>query len=70
MQVEESDLIKIHDALQQCVRFLQQRDAMNATMHLAQVVRFSPLTSTAEAELNRLKKILESGKFWSHSKNG
>ena len=57
IEVELSDLQKLHDSLVQAHRFFLNRDGMNAAVHLGQV-RYSPLTSSVEASLERLNMIL------------
>ena len=59
IQIESSDLLKIRDALRNAYDFFQLRDRMNAQVHLAQNVHFSPLTSIVGAEWNRCVEILE-----------
>lgn len=59
--VARSDLEKVHDALVAAVRFHEFRDRMNAALHHAAEVRFSPLTSTLAAERDRVQVILEEG---------
>ena len=56
--VSISALEKIHDALELNVTFHKRRDEMNATVHQAAQVRYSPITTTTEAELERVKAIL------------
>lgn len=58
--VHVSDLEKIHDVLLAAVHFHQHRDEMNGAVHLAQQVRYSPLTSQLQAELDRVKGLIES----------
>ena len=53
--VAVSDLYKIHDALHGAVEFHKHRDIMNAAVHKATDIRYSPLTSTLMAELDRLR---------------
>lgn len=56
--VTRSDLEKIADALVAAHRFFLNRDTMNASVHLAEQVRYSPLTSKIEAEVERISEIL------------
>lgn len=56
--VARSDLEKIYDALSQATDFFKSRDAMNASVHMAPTVRYSPLTSSCEAEKERLQQLL------------
>lgn len=58
IEVERSDLEKVQDALVAAHRFFVNRDTMNASVHLAENVRYSPLTSQVEAETERLTEIL------------
>lgn len=57
--VPVSDLEKIMDAVSASYDFLSTRDNMNAILHLAGIVRFSPLTTKVSAELERLSKIMD-----------
>lgn len=57
VQVELSDLQKIEDALSEAYTHHYHRDRMNATLHLAKEVRFSPLTSMLSSELDRVRAI-------------
>lgn len=59
IEVEESDLLKVRDALDGAGRFLVSRDEMNAAVHNSTNVRYSPLTSTVVAERERLDAMLE-----------
>ncbi len=56
--VDVTDLEKIYDALASSLIFFKRRDEMNAEVHLAREVRYSPLTATVEAELERLGTII------------
>ena len=58
MNIEQSDALKISDALQAASAFLEARDRMNAQVHLAREVRFSPLTSEVVAARDRLGLLL------------
>lgn len=53
--VDQSDLEKIGDVLLAAVRFHERRDEMNGAVHLAQQIRYSPLTVQLQAELDRVK---------------
>ncbi len=55
----ESDLMKIYDALLANVIFNKRRDEMNAQIHLAKDVRYSPITSETIAAKERLDEILD-----------
>ena len=56
--IQVSDLQKILDALESTKSFLELRDEMNARMHLAPNIRYSPLTSAVEAAHERLRTLL------------
>lgn len=55
---DKQDLIKIKDIMERLVTFHKKRDEMNAELHLAKEVRYSPLTIQAMAELDRLTNLL------------
>jgi hypothetical protein len=57
VEVDSSDLLKIHDALGHARKFFVRRDEMNAAVHLGQP-RYSPITSEVEAASDRLLDIL------------
>jgi hypothetical protein len=57
--IQRSDLEKIRDALAAAARHHISRDESNAALHLAPVTRYSPLTSTLEAEHERAERLLE-----------
>lgn len=57
-EVEHSDLEKLADALRNATKFLRARDEMNAVVHLAEHVRYSPLTSEVEAAYERCRGII------------
>lgn len=59
MQLHVSDLEKIHDALAAAYRHNKARDEMNASQHLAGAVRWSPLTTVLEFEMNRCATLIE-----------
>jgi len=44
IEVDRSDLLKIHDALISSERFFKKRDEMNSEIHLGEV-RYSPINS-------------------------
>jgi hypothetical protein len=52
-------MAKIRDALAAAERFFLSRDRSNAAVHLASSVRFSPLTTTVQAERERADRIME-----------
>jgi hypothetical protein len=56
--VDTSDLEKVLDALTAARDMQVSRDTMNAAVHLSETVRFSPLTSRLDAEVERLRSIL------------
>lgn len=58
-EIDLVDLLKIKDALQECVKHFRLRDEMNSTIHLAKEVRYSPITTGAEAALVRLEGYLK-----------
>jgi len=58
VEIEKSDALKIYDALQSADVFFRRRDEMNASIHLAFPVRYSPITSKVAAGLDRLFSIL------------
>lgn len=59
MNVQRSDLEKILDTLVAAERFFKRRDEMNAEVHLARDVRYSPLTSATAAQCDRVRTMLE-----------
>ena len=54
----ESDLEKLHDILVKACQHHIARDEMNAMLHLADNVRFSPLTSELISARDRVDAIL------------
>lgn len=56
--IDKSDLLKILDALKANENFHRHRDLMNASIHLANETRFSPITSETIAARERLEKLL------------
>ncbi len=59
MEVSQADLEKLLDVLRANELFHRRRDEMNGSVHLAQVVRWSPLTSETMAAVERLARILK-----------
>lgn len=60
IRVERSELEKILDALTAARDFFVARDTMNGAVNLAAHVRWSPLTSTCDAEVQRLSILISS----------
>ena len=58
VDIDKSDLLKILDVLKNNEIFHRHRDLMNASIHLAKEIRFSPLTSETIAERERLEKLI------------
>lgn len=58
IQIDPTDFLKIHDALGQAGIFFRRRDEMNAQIHMAKSIRYSPITSTVEAAYDRCVQIL------------
>jgi hypothetical protein len=58
IEVERSDLEKVHDVLSVALRHHRARDESNAALHLAAQARYSPLTSQLESEYERLTHVL------------
>jgi hypothetical protein len=58
MNIENADAYKILDTLRSCEAFFRRRDEMNAEVHLARAIRYSPLTSQVEAQRERLERLL------------
>ena len=58
MEVDRSDLQKIHDVLTAARDHHVHRDESNARLHLAPSARLSPLTSSLDAACDRLDGIL------------
>lgn len=58
MEIDSVDLRKIEDVLKRASTFFRRRDEMNAEVHLAREVRYSPLTVSVDAEIERIQKIL------------
>ena len=54
---EVRELEKVADALAAAHRFFLNRDTMNAAVHLAGSVRYSPLTSEVEAALEAVTRL-------------
>lgn len=57
--VDDSDLMKLRDTLQRNLRFHERRDEMNGELHLAERVRYSPLTVETDGAVDRVKTMLE-----------
>ena len=57
--LNRSDVEKVKDALALAWRFFKSRDEMNAQVHSATEVRYSPITSRLEAELQRVQEWLK-----------
>jgi putative hemolysin len=49
-----NDLVKVLDVLERARTFHKRRDEMNAEVHMAAEVRYSPLTSELSAACDRL----------------
>jgi hypothetical protein len=60
MEIDESDFLKIKDAIDQGVTFFVRRDEMNAAVHLGEV-RYSPLTSRFLAARDRMTELWTPG---------
>ena len=58
IRVDESDLLKLRDALKMNVEFHANRDRMNGAVHLAREVRYSPLTSETMSAYDRVVALL------------
>lgn len=58
MEVHRSDLEKITDVVKIAYQHHLDRDSSNAALHLASMVRPSPLTSELGSALDRLNAIL------------
>lgn len=54
-----SDLEKVLDTLERNRNFLKRRDEMNAELHLAREVRYSPLTTETMGQCDRVRTMLE-----------
>jgi hypothetical protein len=59
-EVDSSDMQKVYDTLLNNETFHRHRDEMNGAIHLAQVVRFSPLTSETIAARERVESMMQS----------
>jgi len=59
VQLHVSDLEKILDAMEAALRHNAARDEMNAAQHLANQVRYSPLTTVLSTEIERLEQIIK-----------
>jgi len=58
VEVDSSDLRKVHDALAAAYQHHRTKDISNAYTHLAREMRFSPLTVALEAQQARVAVIL------------
>jgi len=58
VEIDRSDLEKMYDALCGATEFHVKRDEMNAALHQAGQTRYSPLTSTLEAERDRAGALI------------
>ena len=56
---EKRELRKVADAVAQAVTFHAHRDIMNGAGHLANTVRYSPLTTELEISLDTLNRLIE-----------
>lgn len=54
---EQREIQKIEDTLAKAHRFFVNRDTMNAAVHLAETVRYSPLTSEVETALEAANRL-------------
>lgn len=59
IEVAKSDLLKILDILKANEKFHRNRDIMNASIHLAKEMRFSPITSETISAVERLENIIK-----------
>lgn len=59
MEVSRGDFEKIKDALEEAMIFFKKRDEMNAQVHLAKEVRYSPITSVVEMQYVRASALIE-----------
>ncbi len=59
MEIQRSDLEKIYDAINEATEFFKRRDEMNAKIHLAEEIRYSPITSRLINERMRLEVLLD-----------
>lgn len=58
IEVQRSDLEKVLDVLRKAEQHHVSRDESNAALHLAPATRLSPLTSSLQAERERVEKLL------------
>jgi hypothetical protein len=68
--IQTSDLEKILDTLERNRNFLKRRDEMNAEVHLAREVRYSPLTVETMAQCDRVRTMLEDLDSERHNEGG
>jgi hypothetical protein len=59
ISIDESDALKIYDALAQATTHHKLRDECNARLHMSQCIRYSPLTTALDAQCDRLGRILK-----------
>ena len=57
LRIWDSDWHKIIDAMRRAYRYHKKRDEMNAELHAAPHVRYSPLTSELEGAIERADTI-------------
>ena len=57
-KIEESDLLKILDALKGNENYHRRRDEMNSQLHMAPEVRHAPLGTATIAARERLEKLM------------
>ena len=62
MTCDASDLQKILDTVEAAYRHHQRKDEMNSETHLARETRYSPLTSSLGAAVDRLQRMIEESK--------
>ena len=61
MDIDKNDLFKIQNILKDNWLFFRSRDQMNAKLHLAKEVRYSPLTNATGVALGRINAIIDKG---------
>jgi len=59
IEVAKADLLKILDVLKANEKFHRNRDNMNASIHLAKEMRFSPITSETISAVERLENLIK-----------
>lgn len=60
MEIDESDFLKIKDAIDSSATFFAHRDEMNASLHLGEV-RYAPLTSRVLTARDRMTELYTPG---------